>query len=107
MSQTIKPVKWLEAALWLLVVWDIFETTTSEVVSDEGGELWTCSLAYDIVAELGSCGRVFHVEKSYYTMVARRVEHPRARAPAPTPTSETKKKAPRVLRRREKAVGWG
>ena len=82
MSQTIKPVKWLEAALWLLVVWDIFETTTSEVVSDEGGELWTCSLAFDIVAELGSCSRVFHVEKSYYTMVAQRVEHPRARTHA-------------------------
>ena len=48
MSQTIKPVKWLEAALWLLVVWDIFKTTTSEVVSDEGGELWTCSLAFNI-----------------------------------------------------------
>ena len=48
MSQTIKPVKWLEAALWLLVVWDIFETMTSEVVNDEGSELWTCSLAFDI-----------------------------------------------------------
>ena len=48
MSQTIKPVKWLEAALWLLGVWDIFETTISEVVNDEGGELWTCSLAFDI-----------------------------------------------------------
>ena len=48
MSQTIKPVKWLEAALWLLVVWDIFETMTSEVVNDEGSELWTWSLAFDI-----------------------------------------------------------
>jgi hypothetical protein len=48
MSQTIKPVKWLEAALWLLGVWDILETTTSEVMNDEGGELWTCSLAFDI-----------------------------------------------------------
>jgi hypothetical protein len=47
MSQTIKPVKWLESALWLLGVWDIYETT-SEVVNDEGGELWTCSLAFDI-----------------------------------------------------------
>jgi hypothetical protein len=41
-------VKWLEAALWLLGVWDIFETTTSEVVNDEGGELWTCNLAFNI-----------------------------------------------------------
>ena len=48
MSQTIKPVKWLEATLWLLRVWDIFETTTSEVVNDEGAELWMCSLAFDI-----------------------------------------------------------
>ena len=44
----LKPVKWLEAALWLFGVWDIFETTTSEVVNNEGGELWTCSLAFDI-----------------------------------------------------------
>jgi hypothetical protein len=29
-------------------VWDIFEQTTSEVVNDEGGELWTCNIAYDI-----------------------------------------------------------
>jgi hypothetical protein len=48
MSQTIKPVKWLESALWLLVMWDIFETTRSVVVNDEGSELWTCSLAFDI-----------------------------------------------------------
>ena len=48
MSQTIKPVRWLEAALMLLGVWDIFETTTSEVMNDEGGELWMCSLAFDI-----------------------------------------------------------
>ena len=47
MSQTIKSVKWLEAALWLLRVWDIFETTTSEAVN-EGDELWTCSPAFDI-----------------------------------------------------------
>ena len=48
MSQTIKPIKWLEAALWRLGVWEIFENTTSEVVNDEGAELWTCSLAFDI-----------------------------------------------------------
>ena len=48
MSQTISLVKWLESALWMLGVWDIFETTTSEVVNDEGGELGTCSLAFDI-----------------------------------------------------------
>ena len=48
MSQTISLVKWLESALWMLGVWDIFETTTSEVMNDEGGELWTCSLAFDI-----------------------------------------------------------
>jgi hypothetical protein len=48
MSQTIKSVKWLEAALWLLGVFDIFEMTISEVVNNEGGELWTCSLAFDI-----------------------------------------------------------
>ena len=29
-------------------MWDIFETTTSEVGNDEGSELWTCSLAFDI-----------------------------------------------------------
>jgi hypothetical protein len=39
MSQTIKPVKWLETALWLLEVWDIFENTSSEVVNDEGDKL--------------------------------------------------------------------
>ena len=48
MSRTIKPVKWLEAALWMLGVWEIFENTTSEVVNDEGAELWMCSLAFDI-----------------------------------------------------------
>ena len=48
MLQTIKPIKWLEAALWLLGLWDILEMTTSEVVNDEGGELWTCSLTFDI-----------------------------------------------------------
>ena len=48
MSQTISPVKWLESALWLLGVWDIFETTTSKVVNDEGGRLWMCKLAFDI-----------------------------------------------------------
>ena len=48
MSQTIKPVKWLEATLWLLRVWDIFEMTISEVMNDEGGELWTCSITFDI-----------------------------------------------------------
>ena len=47
MSRTIKPVKWLEAALWMLGVWEIFENTTSEVVND-GAELWMCSLAFDI-----------------------------------------------------------
>ena len=49
MSQTIKPVKLLEGALWLLGVWNIFETMTSEVVNDEGGELWTCNLTFDIL----------------------------------------------------------
>jgi hypothetical protein len=29
-------------------VWDILETMTSEVMNDEGGELWTCSLAFEI-----------------------------------------------------------
>ena len=48
MSQTIKPVKWLESTLWLLRLWDIFETTTSVVMNDEGSELWTRSLAFDI-----------------------------------------------------------
>ena len=48
MLQTIKPIKWLEAALWLLGVLDIFETTTSEVENDEVGELWTCNLAFDV-----------------------------------------------------------
>ena len=49
MSYTIKPVKWLESVLWLLGVWDIFETTTSVIVNDEGAKLWTCSLAFDIL----------------------------------------------------------
>ena len=48
MSQTIKPVKWLETALWMLGVWEIFKNTTSEVVNDEGAELWTCSLSFNI-----------------------------------------------------------
>jgi hypothetical protein len=48
MSQTIKPVKWLQTALWMLGVWEIFENTTSEVVNDEEAELWTCSLVLDI-----------------------------------------------------------
>jgi hypothetical protein len=48
MSQTIKPVKWLETALWLLEVWDIFKNTTSEVVNDEGDELWKCNLGFEI-----------------------------------------------------------
>ena len=48
MLKTIKAVKWLESALWLLRVWDIFETTIIVVVNDEGGELWTCSLTFDI-----------------------------------------------------------
>jgi hypothetical protein len=48
MSLTLKPVKWLEAALWLLGMWAIFETTTNDIVNDEGGELWTCSLVFDI-----------------------------------------------------------
>ena len=29
-------------------VWDIFEMMTSVVLNDEGGELWRCSLAFDI-----------------------------------------------------------
>jgi hypothetical protein len=49
MSQTIKPVKWLESTLlWLLGVWDIFETTTSVVMNDKGSKLWMCSIAIDI-----------------------------------------------------------
>jgi hypothetical protein len=48
MSQTIKLVKWLEIALWLLGVWDIFENMTSEVVNDEEDELWKCSLGFKI-----------------------------------------------------------
>jgi hypothetical protein len=29
-------------------MWDIFENTTSEVVNDEGDELWKCSLGFKI-----------------------------------------------------------
>jgi hypothetical protein len=29
-------------------VWDTFENTTSEVVNDEGDELWKCSLDFEI-----------------------------------------------------------
>jgi hypothetical protein len=32
----------------MLGVWEIFENTTSEVVNDEGAELWTWSLIFDI-----------------------------------------------------------
>jgi hypothetical protein len=32
----------------MLGVWEIFENTTSEVVNDEGADLWTCSLAFNI-----------------------------------------------------------
>jgi hypothetical protein len=46
MLQTIKPVKWLEDALWLLGVYDIFENTICHEVN--GGEIWTCSLLFDI-----------------------------------------------------------
>jgi hypothetical protein len=46
MLQTIKPVKWLEDALWLLRVYDIFENTCQEV---NGDEIWTCSLSFDIL----------------------------------------------------------
>jgi hypothetical protein len=55
MSQTIKLVNWLKATLWLRGVWDIFETTTSEVVNDEGGELWMCNLA--LASPLGTIMR--------------------------------------------------
>jgi hypothetical protein len=48
MSQTIKPVNWLETTLWLLEVSDIFKNTTSEVVNDKGGELWNCNLNFEI-----------------------------------------------------------
>jgi hypothetical protein len=37
MLQTIKPVKWLEDALWLLEVYDIFENTTCQEAN--GGEI--------------------------------------------------------------------
>jgi hypothetical protein len=46
MSKTIKPM--LETTLWLLGVWNIFENTTSEIVNDEGDELWKCSLGFKI-----------------------------------------------------------
>jgi hypothetical protein len=49
MSQTIFPVEWPESAVWMLEVWDIFEMTTSEVMNDEGAELWMCNLAFDIL----------------------------------------------------------
>jgi hypothetical protein len=48
MSQTIKLIKLLEITLWLLRVWGIFKNTTSEVVNDEGDELWKCSLSFEI-----------------------------------------------------------
>jgi hypothetical protein len=46
MLQTIKPVKWPEDVLWLLGVYDIFENTTCQETN--GGEIWTCSLSFDI-----------------------------------------------------------
>jgi hypothetical protein len=46
MLQTIKLVKWLEDALWLLGVYDIFENMTYQ--EENGGEIWTCSLSFDI-----------------------------------------------------------
>jgi hypothetical protein len=48
MSQTISPVEWLESALWVLWVSGIFEDTTSQVVNDQGDELWTCNIAFNI-----------------------------------------------------------
>jgi hypothetical protein len=48
MSQTISLIEWLKSALYLLGVWDIFMQTISEVVNDEGGELWTCNITFDI-----------------------------------------------------------
>jgi hypothetical protein len=47
MLQTIKPVKWLEDALWLLGVYDIFENMTCQEAN--GGEIWTHSLSFDIL----------------------------------------------------------
>jgi hypothetical protein len=32
----------------MLGVWDIFEMAISEAMNDEGDELWTCTLAFDI-----------------------------------------------------------
>jgi DNA-binding helix-hairpin-helix protein with protein kinase domain len=48
MSQTIYLVNWLESTLYLLGVWDIFEQTASEVVNNEGDDLWTCNITFDI-----------------------------------------------------------
>jgi hypothetical protein len=48
MSQTISPVEWLESALWVLGVSGIFEDMTRQVVNDQGDELWTYNIAFNI-----------------------------------------------------------
>ena len=50
MSQTISPIEWLQAALSLLMVSDIFENTTST----DDGQTWTCELRFYIPLRLPS-----------------------------------------------------
>jgi hypothetical protein len=48
MSWTISPVEWLESALFLLVVYGIFEHMRSDVVNDENDELWMYNITFAI-----------------------------------------------------------
>ena len=76
MSQTIKLVKWLESTLWLLRVWDMFETTTSVVVNDEGGELWTCSLTFNIPIRDNNevCQNIMQTGRQSPTMIGAQID---------------------------------
>ena len=76
MSQTISPVKWLESALWLLGVWDIFDTITSVVMNDEGSELWTRSLAFDIPIRYNNkvCQDIMQTGRQMLTQIGAQID---------------------------------
>ena len=68
-------LKWLKSALWLLEVWDIFEMT-SEVVNDEGGELWTCSLTFNIPIRDNNevCQNIMQTGRQSPTMIGAQID---------------------------------
>jgi hypothetical protein len=73
MSHTIKPVKWLEETLRLLGVEDIIENTTNEVVND--GELWKCSLAFNIPIRYNKevCQEIVQVGRATLTKIGAQI----------------------------------